>query len=458
MKKLILILSALAVIYWTSAFANTASKYEPEIQKAYIQFEASLYKKDIATQKAIITTLISKIALLHSQSSNQTVKEILVILKNLATWTQVEIKKNEDNLLNHWWAWTGNQVWTGSTSPATGSTSTWIIDTEINTWLAQNIYLSNDQDVIAGNWAIVAWYETIWMYEWINIKEIEMQAVGNGASDFISAVQEVVVFDATSKRIIARHSITQNSFKITGLSHYIWETPHKIYVWIKTRAIGKDSAWKQTQDIKLQIMSLKGDGEFSRRETSSSISNNNVINFRVVDVGIKNISFVTEAEWVRTQDKLQNGKNTVGILEIQLGNWANNEQTNGRLLDLVLDHLTLDIYKNNTTTLNNISIERLDGNYEERNWAIINSTGNIQGSFVWNNSNDAILQPWRTVYFAIYADVQKNSSNNNDDYIKVQLNNLYDNSIQYSSFQSNSISIEWVRVNKRTIEASQINE
>jgi len=207
----------------------------------------------------------------------------------------------------------------------------------------------------------IASYEFVALNEDVVVKDLTITE--GAAADLSTTLATVVLYDNDKTTEVARENITAGATTVTftDIDWTVEEGSKNLYVKVIAHRMGKDQTGVQAAtDLTLTLTVTDARG----------ISGNTVANpavtgatpaFQAVPVYASNIEFVNDYNGVERASTLVAGENVLAIIAVTAASHNNTDSLDGSTLDLVMDQLRFDVATAATTTLTNLSIERIGG-------------------------------------------------------------------------------------------------
>ena len=293
--------------------------------------------------------------------------------------------------------------------------------------------------VLGGTEAFVASYEVVAEDEDVIINDLVIEQTQAGVN-LEDGVSKVLIYDQDKTTKLAEKTVTDNTVEFDNISLPVAEGSKNLYIKVLTHKIGKNLPGEETDldgDYNLTMEITDADGASDNTvtvpaETGASLG------FAVVPVQVTGVSFVSETPGggFKVPTKLTNGENIVGIVKVVNASHSNTAGDTGTKLRTAVDQLSFDftyLYVDAdtdlVTTITDPTLERFEGSDDEidSDTASLDTTSGadtVTFDTLSDFSSDQYIDAGETVYYILRADVVKDITAENDDFIKVELTDL----------------------------------
>lgn len=214
--------------------------------------------------------------------------------------------------------------------------------------------------------------------------------------------------------------------------------------------------------MSLQVTDAEGNSSSKAVNNPSPTSAS--LAFAVVPVRISNVQFVNTANGISLTSRLNNGSNNIAIIAVTADSSTNTDTSTNASLKTLLKSIQLRVTHlsgADVTTINGMTIEQVNGNTGSIAGTLSLSNGSGTATFAMTGlGTDAEINNGTMKYYVVKADVTKDTTTDNDDYVKVEFAGFSNGEVTYSSNDTNysGSNVTDLRVGLTKLDGTQINE
>lgn len=331
-------------------------------------------------------------------------------------------------------------------------TNGWAINTIVN-----NSYVDTNKDktFLANTTSpYVATYEVISQWERMKLKDIDIVATEDVAGDFKKSISAVILYNK-DKTEIARQSVTNNTVSFTNINYIVAEGSENIYVKLISRKIWKDEAGAKTWNMRIAFAVKKVEWADSFKQLTAPAQSLASNSFTVYPVRLSNVELVNSYNGYSINSKLLNGDNNAAIIKLTGENWNNTNTSNWATLKLLLSQIKMKMSKYTGTTVNSVTIEKINGSDTPITWS-------VAGWYITFNTStftsDQKIETNSMSYYLVKVNVTKDNVQTTDDYVRFDFDWFNTWEVSYKSDEVGDTDITKLGLDIVKLDWTQINE